>query len=330
MTLNYPRKIDLACAPTPLQYLSRASEKWGNGHKIWVKRDDMTGSTLSGNKVRKLEFILAHAIDNGYDTVVTAGGIQSNHCRATAFAAAQMGLSSHLILRGEEPSEFEGNYLLDHLAGARVNCYPSKAFLRERESIFSHWVDHYAGLGRKALVIPIGGSDEIGIWGYIAAAQELSEDFQSAGIRQANIVTATGSGGTQAGLSLGAMLHELPAEVWGINVCDDEQYFLNKISEDVEAWYERFPGAPTVEVHPRIIEGYVGAGYGIASPEVFDLIKTLSALEGLVLDPVYTGKAFAGMVSEIAKGRFAQCEDIVFIHTGGIYGLFPQGASFRF
>lgn len=330
MTPNYPRKIDLACTPTPLQYLSRASERWGKGHKIWVKRDDMTGSTLSGNKVRKLEFILAYAIDNGYDTLITAGGVQSNHCRATAFAAAQMGLSTHLILRGDEPSEFEGNYLLDHLAGAQVSCYPSKTFMRERESIFTHWVDHYANQGRKALVIPIGGSDEIGIWGYIAGAEELSRDFQTASIEQANIVTATGSGGTQAGLTLGALLHKLPAQVWGINVCDDEQYFLDKIAEDVKAWYERFPGAPVVNVEPKVIDGYVGSGYGIASPEVFDLIKELSALEGLVLDPVYTAKAFAGMVSEISLGRFSDTEDIVFIHTGGIYGIFPHGDSFNF
>ncbi len=330
MTLIYPHKIDLACTPTPLQYLSRASKKWGSGHRIWVKRDDMTGSTLSGNKVRKLEFIAAYAIDNGYDTLITAGGVQSNHCRATAFVGAQLGLSTHLILRGEEPSDYEGNYLLDHLAGARVSCYLNREFLKDRDAIFQHWVDHYASQGRKALVIPIGGSDEIGIWGYIEAAEELSCDFKTASIKQANVVTATGSGGTQAGLTLGALLHKLPAQIWGINVCDDEQYFLDKIRADAKAWYQRFPGAPEVNVEPKVIDGYVGAGYGIASPEVYEIIAQLSALEGLVLDPCYTGKAFAGMVSEIDQGRFADCEDIVFVHTGGIYGIFPHGAEFNF
>ncbi|MEH6583606.1 MAG: D-cysteine desulfhydrase family protein [Halioglobus sp.] len=329
MPLNYPRKIDLACTPTPLQFLSRASEKWGRGHKLWVKRDDLTGSTLSGNKVRKLEFITAYALDNGYDTLITAGGIQSNHCRATAFAGAQLGLSVHLLLRGEEPQDFDGNFLLNHLAGAEVSCYPARQFAKEREELFLHWQQHYADLGRKALVIPIGGSDEIGIWGYIAACEELAADMATAGIDQAHIVTASGSGGTQAGLTVGAAVHGLPAEVWGINVCDDEQYFVDKIKADAAAWSRRYPGTPELTLSPRVIDGYVGQGYGVASPEVFDLIAELSRLEGIVLDPVYTGKAFAGMLQEISAGRFSGCEDIVFLHTGGLYGVFPQRSQFR-
>lgn len=124
MALAYPRKIDLAQTPTPLQHLERASAIWGRGHRLWVKRDDLTGSTLSGNKVRKLEFIAAHAIDNGCDTLITCGGLQSNHCRATAFVGAQLGLNVHLLLRGEPPSNAEGNLFLDYLAGAKVSCYP--------------------------------------------------------------------------------------------------------------------------------------------------------------------------------------------------------------
>lgn len=328
MALKYPPRIDLACTPTPLQFLSRASQKWGAGHKIWVKRDDLTGSTLSGNKVRKLEFIAAHALENNYDTLITAGGIQSNHCRATAFVGAQLGLSVHLILRGEAPGESDGNYLLSQLAGARVSCYPARGFSKNREAIFSKWQEHYAAEGHKALVVPIGGSDEIGIWGYIAACEELSRDFESAGIKQANIITATGSGGTQAGLTLGARLHDLPATVWGINVCDDEQYFLDKIASDAALWAQRYAPMPNVQLQPRVLDGHVGPGYAVATPEIFDLIESLSALEGIVLDPVYTGKAFAGMLAEIAKGRFSDCEDIVFMHTGGIYGVFPQREGF--
>jgi D-cysteine desulfhydrase len=329
MPLQYPRKIDLACTPTPLQFLSRASEKWGRGHRLWVKRDDMTGSVLSGNKVRKLEFIAAHALDNGYDTLITAGGIQSNHCRATAFVGAQLGLGVHLILRGREPDESDGNYLLDQLAGAQISCYPSRQISNEGEAIFAHWQEHYKSLGRKALIVPIGGSDEIGVWGYIAACEELLSDFHGAGIERAHIVTATGSGGTQTGLTLGAQIHQLPATVWGINVCDDEQYFLDKIATDTAAWASRYPGVPQVSVEPRVIDGYVGQGYGIASPEVFDLIAELSRLEGIVLDPVYTGKAFAAMLTELAEGRFDNCVDIVFLHTGGLYGVFPQRAGFK-
>ena len=136
MALVYPRRIRLAQTPTPLQYLERASREWGCGHRLWVKRDDLTGCTLSGNKVRKLEFIIPHAIDNGCDTLLTCGGVQSNHCRATALAGAQLGLRVHLLLRGDEPAEHEGNFLLDHLAGAAVNCYPSGYFVREIDTLF--------------------------------------------------------------------------------------------------------------------------------------------------------------------------------------------------
>jgi D-cysteine desulfhydrase len=328
MGLVYPRRIALAQTPTPFQYLARASEKWGRGHRLWVKRDDLTGCTLSGNKVRKLEFLAAHAIDNGYDTLITCGGLQSNHARATALACAQLGLNAHLLLRGEEPSEWEGNYLLDHLAGAVVNCIPAKVFVREIKALFIQWQEYYARQGRKAMVVPTGGSDGIGAWGYIAACEELLVDFQTAGIERAHLVTATGSGGTQTGLTLGAALHHLPATVWGVNVCDDAQYFLDKVAGDAADWRERYPQVPAVAIEPRVLDGYVGAGYGIASPSVFELIGELTRLEGLVLDPVYTGKAFAGMVQEIGNGRFKGCRDIVFVHTGGIFGLFPQRAGF--
>lgn len=329
MELNYPRKLDLALTPTPLQFLQRASEKWGCGHRLWIKRDDLTGCALSGNKIRKLEFIAAHAIDNGYDTLITCGGLQSNHARATALVGAQLGLGVHLLLRGEEPTEYEGNLLLDHLAGATVSCYPPRQYFSEIDALFSQWQDHYAERGHKALAIPTGGSDGIGAWGYVAACEELSRDFEQAQIEQAHIITASGSGGTQAGLTLGASLHQLPATVWGVNVCDDEQYFLDKVAADVSDWQQRYPDVPAVDLQPRVIDGYVGAGYGIASEQVFDLIAQLTALEGVILDPVYTGKAFAGMVAEIAAGRFEGCRDLVFIHTGGIFGLFPQRDGFR-
>jgi D-cysteine desulfhydrase len=328
MALVYPRKIDLAHKPTPLQYLERASRQWGRGHRLWVKRDDLTGCTLSGNKVRKLEFIAAHAIDNGYDTLITCGGLQSNHCRATALVGAQLGLGVHLLLRGEEPADREGNLLLDHLAGAAVNCYSSEFFGKNISTLFSQWHAHYAAQGRKAMLVPTGGSDGIGAWGYIAACEELAADFRSAGIEQAHIVTATGSGGTQTGLTLGVALHQLPATVWGINVCDNAQYFLAKVASDTADWRRQYPDAPEVDVEPRVLDGYVGQGYAIASEEIFALIAQLGRLEGLVLDPVYTGKAFAGMLAEIAAGRFEGCRDIVFIHTGGVFGLFPQRAGF--
>jgi D-cysteine desulfhydrase len=282
MALAYPRKIALAQTPTPLQYLARASEKWGQGHRLWVKRDDLTGCALSGNKVRKLEFITAHAIDNGYDTLITCGGVQSNHCRATALAGAQLGLGVHLLLRGDEPVEREGNFFLDHLAGATVNCYPSGVFVKEIDSLFLHWQEHYAAQGHKAMVVPTGGSDGIGAWGYIAACEELAGDFQAAGIEKAHIVTATGSGGTQTGLTLGVALHQLPATVWGVNVCDNAQYFIDKVASDAADWRRLYPDVPAVAIEPRVLDGYVGQGYAIASQAVFELIAELTRMEGLV------------------------------------------------
>lgn len=329
VALCYPRRVDLARLPTPLQYLERASSRWGRGHRLWVKRDDLTGCVLSGNKVRKLEFIAAHALDSGCDTLITCGGLQSNHCRATAFVGARLGLKVHLLLRGESPAEADGNLLLDQLAGAEVSCYPPRRYFQEIDELFSRWQAHYADQGRKALAIPTGGSDGIGVWGYIAACGELAADFERSGIERAHIVTATGSGGTQAGLTLGAALYRLPATVWGVNVCDDEQYFLNKVRADAADWNTRYPDSPAVAVEPRVLDGYVGEGYGVASDEVFHLIAELSRLEGLVLDPVYTGKAFQGLLAEIAAGRFEGCRDIVFVHTGGIFGLFPQRSRFQ-
>ncbi|MEM8561017.1 MAG: D-cysteine desulfhydrase family protein [Pseudomonadota bacterium] len=329
MDLQYPRRNALAQTPTPLQFLERATKKWGHGHRLWIKRDDLTGCLLSGNKVRKLEFITAHAQDQGYDTLITCGGVQSNHCRATAFAGAQLGLRVHLLLRGEEPGDYEGNLLLDRLAGAAISYYPKKQFFAELPALFDHWVEHYKSLGQSALMVPTGGSDGLGIWGYIAACEELKQDFHAHQIESGHLVIATGSGGTQAGLTLGAALHDLPADVWGINVCDDEQYFLDKVAADALDWQRRFQIDTLPMMATRVIDGYVGRGYGIADQAVFDAISELAQLEGIVLDPVYTGKAFGGMLKEIAAGRFQGKRDIVFVHTGGIFGLFPQRTGFR-
>ncbi|GAB5449747.1 MAG: aminocyclopropane-1-carboxylate deaminase/D-cysteine desulfhydrase family protein [Halioglobus sp.] len=329
MSLDYPRRIHLAQTPTPLHCLQRATDRWGRGHRLWVKRDDLTGCTLSGNKVRKLEFICAHAIDNGYDTLITCGGLQSNHCRATAFAGAQLGLSVHLLLRGEHPGQLEGNLLLDYLAGATVSCYPRQQYVQEQAQLFEQWQAHYDQLGRKALAVPTGGSDGIGAWGYVAACEEMRTQFEAAGIAQAHIVTATGSGGTQAGLTAGVQLHQLPATVWGVNVCDDEQYFLDKVAADIGDLRLRYPALAPLTARANVLDGYVGKGYGIADQPVFDLIAELARIEGIVLDPVYTGKAFAGLLSEIERGRFDGVEDIVFIHTGGLFGVFPQHSGFN-
>jgi D-cysteine desulfhydrase len=328
MTFSYPPYLKLAQTPTPFLAMDRLSEIIG-GPRIWVKRDDMTGSAVSGNKIRKLEFTLAKAIAEGCNTIITCGGVQSNHCRSTALLCAQLGLKCHLILRGDPDSEVDGNLLLDRIVGAEISFYSNAEYQRRGKEIYQHWLDHYASLGDKAFAIPVGASDGTGVWGYIAACAELQQDFIQADIKPKHIISATGSGGTQAGLVAGNALFALDATIWGINVCDDEAYFINKVHEDLAEWQRWYadllPSALDTHLFPvNVIDGYVGPGYARATKDVFETMQLAAQLEGIILDPVYTGKAFHGMLEEIKKGRFDDSDNIVFIHTGGIFGLFPQ------
>ncbi|MDG1293226.1 MAG: D-cysteine desulfhydrase family protein [Pseudomonadales bacterium] len=330
--INYPPRIQLAHTPTPLQPLRRLQKQMG-GPLIWLKRDDMTGSTLSGNKVRKLEFIAAKALASGCDTLITCGGIQSNHCRATALIAAQLGLKCHLILRGlpESAQASDGNLLLDELSGCSISYYAPAVYASSLDALFAQVSNDYAKSGHKTFAIPTGGSDGDGLWGYIAACDEMRQDFITHNISPAAIITASGSGGTQAGLVVGAKMLGMQADIYGINVCDDEQYFINKIQDDIADWQLKYPSQASLAetaLMIRMIDGYVGEGYAKAGRSVIDTIVKLSRTEGVVLDPVYSGKAFDGLLQEIAKGRFADDSDIVFIHTGGVFGLFPYKAMF--
>jgi D-cysteine desulfhydrase len=329
MVIEYPNRLRLAQTPTPFLPLDRLSEQLG-GPRIWVKRDDMTGGAVSGNKIRKLEFTLARAIEQGCDTIVTAGGVQSNHCRTTALLCAQLGLQCHLILRGEN-APADGNLLLDRIAGAKISFYSNAEYQQREQSIFNQLLEQYAAQGSKAFCVPVGASDGTGLWGYVKACEELAEDFARNAISPTHIICATGSGGTQGGLMAGTELYQLGATVWGVNVCDDKAYFQNKVRADLLEWKSMYSQALDIEALPvNVIEGYVGPGYAKATTPVFDTIKLAGQLEGLILDPVYTGKAFHGMLDQIKKGSFDGDSDIVFIHTGGIFGLFPQRCEIDF
>jgi D-cysteine desulfhydrase len=329
--MQYPPRIPLARLPTPLQPLLRLSASLSTGHRLWVKRDDLTDVAVSGNKLRKLEFVIAAAGEQGCDTLITCGGVQSNHCRATALVGAQQGFGVHLILRGEAPAEIDGNLLLDHLAGAVISHYPRHQYAAELDELFITWQNHYRNQGHTAYCIPTGASNGIGIWGYVRAVEELAVDMADAGIESAHCVCATGSGGTQAGLTLGAVVHDVPLTVWGVNVCDDEDWFVEKVAADIADCRRRYPGRTGEgDIPARVIDGYVGPGYGRAEPEVFGTISRVAREEALILDPVYTGKAFHGMLREIEAGRFGDSGDIIFVHTGGIFGLFPQRHEFGF
>ncbi|MBT3427353.1 MAG: D-cysteine desulfhydrase family protein [Gammaproteobacteria bacterium] len=323
--MKTPEKLTLARLPTPLEPLDRLSNKL-RGPRIWVKRDDLTESTGSGNKIRKLEYVMADALRTGASVVITSGGIQSNHCRATAFAAAKLGISCHLILRGRPPASLDGNLLLDRLLGATIS-YATAAEFADLDSLYKRTEKLYSDQGISTYSIPIGASNALGMWGYINAAVELKADFLSHNIQPDHIFSATGSGGTLAGLIVGQQLFQLPGKIAGFNVADDGEFFRTKIAADIDNWGRQF-GANLPALPIKIIEGYVGPGYGRAGPEVFSCIDLVAKLEGLILDPVYTGKAFHGMLESIRRGQLKNSSDIVFLHTGGIFGLFPHRASF--
>lgn len=323
VSLNFPPRLQLAQTPTPLSRLARLSAD--RAFPIWCKRDDLTGSLLSGNKVRKLEFVLADALAQGADTLVTCGGLQSNHCRATALVAAMRGLHCELILRGERPAVDDGNLLLASLAGARIHTYRAARYRRELDSLREAHLQVLRDAGRRPYWIPTGASDGVGLWGYVEAARELADDCRAQGIERPLVVCAAGSGGTLAGLAAG-LAHYLPAaRVLGVAVCDSAAYFERRVAEDVTACLARYPDCGlAMPANFRVVEDYIGPGYAEADPHIYRLMAELARLEGVVLDQVYTAKAFYGMLQELKRGLEPPPQALVFVHTGGIFGLFPE------
>lgn len=326
-SFTYPPSISLAQTPTPLHRLDRVSEELDAD--LWIKRDDLTGSILTGNKVRKLEFTIAQALSEGADTLITCGGLHSNHCRATAAAAAQLGLKVCLLLRGPQEEFLDGNLLLDGLLGAEVTVLNSSEDHKRLPELMSVEADRQRQLGRIPYIIPVGASDGIGLWGYIKTAAELKNDFSNYELHPDFIVCASGSGGTQAGLSVGCASYGIQSQVLGIAVCDDEAYFQRKIRQDIEHWKRFYQiECDTELLKIEVNDAYIGPGYAKANEEVYDTIQWLAALEGIVLDPVYTGKAFHGLVSEVKRGAFGDRPSVVFVHTGGIFGVYPYRDNF--
>lgn len=328
--ITIPERIILANLPTKIEKLERISAQL-QGPSIYIKRDDQTGTELSGNKIRKLEYCIREAIDQGCDTLITCGGIQSNHCRATAAAAAKLGLKAIVVLRGHDPDTYEGNLLLDHLLGAEVRWISSEDYRDHRMDIMHTIADEVLAKGQQAYVIPEGASSGIGAFGYFSALQEIVQQEQELGISFDAVIVAVGSGGTHGGLLLAQQLLPTSHRIIGINVCDDEDYFIKAITTVIEESAHYLDQSVTIPTEAiEIIDGYVGKGYAQSQPQELQCIKDLASLEGVILDPVYTGKAFYGLVEEIRKGTFQDLQNILFIHTGGLYGLFPHSESFEF
>jgi D-cysteine desulfhydrase len=320
-----PDRVPLARLPTPLERSPRLGAELGL-ELLW-KRDDLTGLELSGNKARKLEFLVADAERLGADTLVTCGGVQSNHCRATAFAAAKRGLSSVVLLRvpnPEKPPPLEGNALLDRIAGAEIRWVSYDEY-RRRAEVLARTAEALRAAGRRPYVIPEGGSSPLACWGYAFAMAELHAQLPAAWHEgPVTVAYAVGSGGTAAGVELGIrMLGWQGARPIGFAVCNDAAYFRATIAALCAEAARLWPELPTVPAAAVTIDdGFIGPGYAQATDEGLALVGRAARTDGVILDPVYTGKAMLGVVARAAELG----PRVVFLHTGGAFGLLPFAA----
>lgn len=324
------QKISLANLPTRIDKLERLSEDWGIN--LFIKRDDQTGSELSGNKIRKLEYLLKHAIDNNYDTLITTGGIQSNHCRATAVAATMLGLKCELLLRSGDNPKIEGNYFIDRLLGAGINFCNADEYRDSRDEIMNKIGERlFKERGSKCFIIPEGASNALGSLGYYEAMSEISEQEKLTGTVFDTVVVAVGSGGTYSGLCTANKELSLGKRVLGFAVASDREYFTNKIHNiNVEAGEIAGLKSVFTEDDIEINDKYIGIGYALSRPEELAFIRHIASREALILDPVYTGKAMYGLYNEIKEGKVPGGSNVLFIHTGGLFGLFPKQDQFVF
>ena len=324
MLLNGFPRVPLAHLPTRLEILPRLSEHLG-GPEIWVKRDDCTGLATGGNKTRKLEFSMGEALDRGADTIITVGAVQSNHVRQTAAAACKLGMKCEVLLehRVSDPSELyrtSGNVLLDRIFGANLREY-------DAGTDFDAAMEEVAGEVRAAAgapyIVPGGASNPVGALGYVGCGEELLQQFDEQDVAFDHIVIATGSAGTHAGLAVGlrGSGSDLPILGIGVNAPQDvqEERVFKLAVETAD-----LVGKPACVARDDIIAdcNYIGPGYGQPTAAMNEAVLLLARTEGLLFDPVYSGKALAGMIDYVREGRFEKGQRIVFLHTGGAVGLF--------
>ncbi len=326
---RFPR-IRLGHAPTPLEPMENLTRLLG-GPRLWIKRDDCTGLSTGGNKTRKLEYLMADARARGADIVLTQGATQSNHARQTAAACAKLGLACHVLLEDRtgytDPAyRMSGNVLLDKLHGASVERRPGGADMpAEMEAV----AERMRGEGRRPYVIPGGGSNPVGALGYVTAALELVNQAAEMGLRIDHLVHATGSAGTQAGLVTGlvALNSGIPVLGIGVRVPREKQEANVLALAQRTAEHLGLPGIVRAE-HVVANCDYVGQGYGIPTQGMVDAVRLVAETEGILLDPVYSGKGMAGLVDLVRKGFFPADSNVVFLHTGGQAGLFGYPDAF--
>jgi D-cysteine desulfhydrase len=309
-------RYPLAHLPTPIEALTGLSRHF-EGLQLFIKRDDLTGLGIGGNKTRKLEYLLADALKQGCKTLLSTGAVQSNHCRQVAAAAAKAGLECILVLAGDEPTERQGNLLLDYLSGAKT-IFVKRA---ERDTQLQKAFEEAENVGKKPYLIPYGGSSAIGALGYLEAMHELKNQ----GFDPDWIVFASSSGGTHAGMALGVRLYGLKAKVLGIGIDNLNLKFSSTIARLANETSSQMGLDISLEPADILLnEDYCQSGYGKLQPAEIEAIKLFASCDAILLDPVYTGRAAAGMLDLIRKGFFKPEEQILFWHTGGTPALFAE------
>lgn len=321
---RFPR-LHFAHLPTPLEPMERISRALG-GPNLWIKRDDCTGLSSGGNKTRKLEFLIADAVEHKADTIITQGATQSNHARQTTAIAAKLGMDCHVLLEDrtgykDQAYVYNGNVLLDQLHGATISGRPADT---DMNAAMEELAQKLRDDGKSPYIIPGGGSNEIGALGYVNAAIELTTQANDHSLRIDHLVHATGSSGTQAGLVLGMEGMNTGIPVYGIGVRAPKQKQEEMVYDLAQRTAEYMGLSPDVVARDKVVANsdYVGDGYGLPTDAMVEAVKMLAQYEGILLDPVYSGKGFSGLIDLIRKGHFKQGENVVFLHTGGSISLF--------
>jgi len=318
--------------PTPLQEARRLREALGGADRcprILIKRDDLTALGLGGNKARKLEYLVADAAQQGATTLITTGAVQSNHARMTAAAACIAGMRCVLVLTTtEDDPPVAGNFLLDTLYGATIRLVPSidpMFAVGHDEAVVAEVVDEERAAGRRPYVIPVGGSSGVGVFGYVGGSAELVDQLVEAGVRPSRLYYASGSRGTQAGLTLGAMVSDAPYRVYGVAVSAGEPEKIERAKRIANEAADRLQFTERID-HDHLFtdQRYIGHGYGFPTPGGIEAIELLAKTEAILLDPCYTSKAMAALIDHVRSGELHPEETVVFVHTGGMPALFTQ------
>ena len=322
---NIPR-VDIAFQPTPLQELPRFRKMLG-GPRIWMKRDDLTGLAFGGNKARKLEFMIADALAQGADVIVTSAAAHSNMLRQTCAACRQYGLDIHLVMRGTGEEPVQGNLLLDYLFGADMTFIPTKdPYSQLSVDVMNRVVSDLKSRGRHPYVIDMRyGSGALATLGYVWASAELREQFNRLGIEKPTIICSTGSGTTQAGLLLGAELLGADFRIVGVSVQQSTELMIPRIVKKVQDAAVLLGVESALSPEQVVVDDrWIGPAYGVPTPECMEAMRLVAHTEGIVVDPVYSGKGLSGLIGWVREGRLAPSDDVVFIHTGGTPAIFAM------